>query len=267
MDGLSAFRASSIGFTRELARQLPGAECWTAQGLVIGITGWNLSAFNSAIVLDENALSAAALDFLGSIFADTGLPFSIVVFSQDAVPACDTFLKSNGYAVLFTDPVLACQGPLGKLTALPRDVPRNPAVRVQAATTTRERQIFREVVTEVFQMPMTFSAEMFDQLLDMQVNKLMLAWLDDTPVGAGMLFYSDGIAAIYNVATLEPCRRQGIGTRMMQALHSRALLDGYTGTVLAALPDGQALYQRLGYHLAGYQISYSIAEQVHNISL
>ena len=258
MDGLQAFHASSIGFFRELAQKLPDARCWEENGLIIGLTGWNLSAFNSAIVLDENNLSAAALDHLSSVFAETGLPFSILVFSHEQVPACDAVLKDNGYAVLFNDPILACEGPL----TIPAKESVNARVHIEPVTITENYRHFREVVTEAFQMPNTFSAEMFDQLLRLPSSRPMLAWLNGQPVGAGMLIYSEGVAAIFNVATLEPWRRQGIGTEMMRALHTRALNDGYPGTVLAALPDGQALYERLGYRAHGYQISYSIVEQL-----
>src|SRR5258708_2173643 len=220
MNGLKAFQTSAIGFFREMSRLLPDAECWLEDEVVIGITGWNLSAFNNAIVLDENHLSAATLDHLSSVFARTELPFSILVFSHEAVPACDSFLKESGYEVLFTDPVLACEGPL--------TVPsRNKAVKIRPVITEDEHQTFREVVTEGFQMPPTISAEMFDQLLRIPLNRPMLAWLDGKAVGAGMLIYSQGVAAIFNVATLEPWRRQGIGTEMMLALHARALQDGY----------------------------------------
>ena len=242
-----------------MARMLPDAECWMEDEVVIGITGWNLSAFNNAIPLDEAHLSAETLDHLSSVFARTELPFSILVFSHEPVPVCDSVLKEHGYEVLFTDPVLACEGPL-KVPA------RNAAVDIQPVTSDEDHRHFREVVTTAFDMPPTFSAEMFDALLRIPLNRPMLAWLEGNPVGAGMLIYSEGVAAIFNVATLEPWRRQGIGTEMMLALHARALQDGYVGTVLAALPEGQALYARLGYDQQGYQISYSPADYVQRFS-
>jgi len=73
-----------------------------------------------------------------------------------------------------------------------------------------------------------------------------------------MLLYTDGVATIYNVATLPSEQKQGVGTAMMIGLHRRAIDDGYSSTVLAVQSDeGLSLYTSLGYRRDGYQLIYA----------
>jgi len=69
-----------------------------------------------------------------------------------------------------------------------------------------------------------------------------------------------GVAAIFNVATHVTLRRRGIGTAMIGALHASAIAAGYDSTVLLSTPIGLSLYQKLGYRLDGYQITYMPGE-------
>src|SRR5215470_16045465 len=106
MDGLAAFQQNSIGFFRELPTYLPEARFWQEDGLFIGISGWNLSAFNNAIVLDEAHVSSHQLIRAREIFAKDNLPFSVIVSSRQAVPVCDELLKAHDYFDIFTDQVM-----------------------------------------------------------------------------------------------------------------------------------------------------------------
>jgi GNAT superfamily N-acetyltransferase len=250
VDGLQAFQRNWIGFFDAATRYSQAARSWREDGLVIGITGLPISAFNAAIVLDEASLTPERIPKLAEPFEEAGLPFSIQVCSRAPVPACAEAVKSLGYVELFADPVMICEGSLQPVAA-------NPAVDIQPAVASEDRACYREILVQGFSLPPDVSPEFFDLLLSLREGYHLLARLDGEPVGSGMLLYAGGVAAIYNVATLPSVRRQGIAAAMMLRLHSQALADGYPATVLASSPMGLPLYHRLGYRHTGYQIGYA----------
>jgi ribosomal protein S18 acetylase RimI-like enzyme len=94
-------------------------------------------------------------------------------------------------------------------------------------------------------------------MLNLRESFQLLAWLNGQAVGSGMLFSSNGVASIYNVATVPSARRQGVASAMMTALHNRALADGHEGTILVVQSEeGIALYNHLGYRQDGYRATY-----------
>ena len=254
MDGLAAFQQNSTGLFRELPAYLPLARFWQEDGLFVGISGWNLSAFNNAFILDERQVSPQQLERPREIFAQGNLPFSVIVYSQQAVPACDALLKAHDYFDIFTDQVMIREDPslLSQHAA--------PAVDIRVVTSPQERADFLDVVVNAFDLPPSMPIELFSDLLRVPLFHPMIAYMNNIPVGSGMLLYCQGIAAVYNVGTVTTMRNRGVGTAMVKALHLRACQGGYQGTVLASTPSGYSLYQHLGYRLGGYQITYSPVE-------
>jgi hypothetical protein len=253
VDGLAVFQQNSIGFFRELPRYLPGARYLQEDGLFFGITGWNLSAFNNAFILDECQVLPDHVERIREIFAADELPFSVMVYSRERVPMCDGLLKEHGYFDIFTDQVMICEGQL-----LPRHP--NTEVDIHEVTNAAEQTDFLEVVVNAFDLPSSLPTEIFNDLLHIPLFHPMIGYLDDRPVGSGMLLCCQDIAAVYNVGTITAMRNRGIGTAMVTALHQRALAIGFNATVLASTPTGYSLYQQLGYRLDGYQITYAPTE-------
>lgn len=253
MDGLLAFQQNSIGFFRELPRYLPGARYLQEDGLFFGITGWNLSAFNNAFILDECHILADDIERIREIFAEDELPFSVMVYSRERVPMCDGLLKEQGYFDVFTDQVMICEGSLFSR-------PANTSVDIHPVANASEQADFLEVVVNAFELSPSLPVEIFNDLLHIPLFHPMICYLDGVPVGSGMLLCCQDIAAIYNVGTISSMRNRGIGTAMVMALHQRALAMGFNATVLASTPTGYSLYQQLGYRLDGYQITYAPTE-------
>ncbi len=252
IDGLEAFRRNSLGFFQDLPDYMPDARAWTDDRLFIGISGWNLFSFNNAFVLDEHDLQTTDLVRVKAIFQEQALPYSIIAFSRDPVPACDKLMQDSGYMTLYTDPVLSQQGPIKVGSHFP--------LEVRPVITAEERTHFREVLAEAFEMPPEFGIDVFEQLIDIPLNRPYLGWAEGAAVASGMLLLCGGVAAIFNVATRTTLRRRGIGTAMIAALHDQALAAGYDSTVLLSTPIGLSLYLKLGYELNGYQITYVPAE-------
>ena len=62
-----------------------------------------------------------------------------------------------------------------------------------------------------------------------------------------MLYLGAGVAGIYNVATLQEVRRQGIGSALTVAPLLQARAWGYHIGTLQSTPMGLHLYYRLGF--------------------
>ncbi len=249
MNGLTWFRDNWIGFFESLAESRPAARCWREDGLVIGISGLPVAAFNSVIVLDPGVLTPTHLKEFADLFTIEGLPFTILVSAQEQTPTCAELMHENGYIEMFVDPVMIREGPLVSPQL-------NPQVEIRPVTGPADRLAYQQIVTDVFGLPGEIT-KVFEVMWTIRGAQHVLAWLNGKAVGTGMLLCTNGTAAIYNVSTLSEFRQQGVGSTMMQALHMRALESGLGATVLASYPASYALYQNLGYRLDGYQISYS----------
>jgi GNAT superfamily N-acetyltransferase len=77
--------------------------------------------------------------------------------------------------------------------------------------------------------------------------RFYVAYRGDEAVATALLFLSGGAAGIYNVATLEHARRQGIGSATTYAALLAARDKGYRIGVLQSSPMGLNVYRRLGF--------------------
>ena len=75
----------------------------------------------------------------------------------------------------------------------------------------------------------------------------VIGLLDGTPVATASLMVAGGAAGIYNVATLEPARRRGIGAALTAAAVRRGAERGLELATLQASSMGRPIYERLGF--------------------
>jgi len=71
------------------------------------------------------------------------------------------------------------------------------------------------------------------------------------PVGACTLFIDGGIAGFHDVGVLKACRRQGIGSALMQHACEFARMKNCIGAVLISSGEGYGMYQRAGFREVG----------------
>ena len=71
--------------------------------------------------------------------------------------------------------------------------------------------------------------------------------LDGEHAAEGQVGLAGGHAVFDRIRTHDGFQRRGLGTRVMQALTAWSLEEGATTGVLAASPEGQLLYGRLGW--------------------
>jgi ribosomal protein S18 acetylase RimI-like enzyme len=248
LDGVEAFRRNSAAMFQLLPRHIKAARVWQEDGFLITLAGPQAASFNGVLVLDEKALNDESLVRLETLFASEQTTLALELCSYDRVPSCHALLSAHGYYTLVSDQILIKEGPFAARTL-------NPRVEIRLVNGAYDAACYEQIMLRAFEMPAGTTHELFDAMIQIAENRLMMAWLDGNPVGCGMLLYCAGIAAIYNVGTLPSARRSGVGTAMMYALHQRALDDGYGATVLSVQSaEGLALYKALGYRQDGYQL-------------
>ena len=76
-----------------------------------------------------------------------------------------------------------------------------------------------------------------------------LALLDGVPVATGALFVSEGVAGLYNIATLPHARRRGIGSALTSDLLRRAREASSRLAILTASEMARSTYERLGFRV------------------
>lgn len=74
-----------------------------------------------------------------------------------------------------------------------------------------------------------------------------LGFLDGQAIATSHIFYSAGVAGIYNVATLPEARGKGIGAAMTRAPLIQAREQGFKLGVLQSSEMGYPIYQNLGF--------------------
>lgn len=86
-----------------------------------------------------------------------------------------------------------------------------------------------------------------------------LARLKGQPVGVSQLFLGERSAGLYCVAVLPTFRRRGIGTALTLTPLREARELGYSVGVLGPSPEGQLMYQELGFErFASPSVGYSL---------
>jgi ribosomal protein S18 acetylase RimI-like enzyme len=74
-----------------------------------------------------------------------------------------------------------------------------------------------------------------------------LGTADGVPAAASSLLLADGVAALYNVGTLEEHRGRGLGRAISLAALHAGREAGRAWGVLQATPDGEPVYRKLGF--------------------
>ncbi|MBI2331673.1 MAG: GNAT family N-acetyltransferase [Chloroflexi bacterium] len=77
--------------------------------------------------------------------------------------------------------------------------------------------------------------------------KLFVGMVDEKPTTCVRLFFANGVAGIFHVATVPSARGHGYGTEITVAALETAKELGYKLAVLASSPAGHNIYYRLGF--------------------
>lgn len=95
--------------------------------------------------------------------------------------------------------------------------------------------------------------ELMQYLTGGKVNGHRYYWgkLNDEIVSTSTLVFSDGVACIYNVCTLENSRKKGLGSAVTLLPLIAAREMGYKAAILQSTPHAVSMYERLGFRKLG----------------
>ena len=137
------------------------------------------------------------------------------------------------------------------LHALTGEIPAQPGLTIERVTTLADLADWIDVWIQGDQEPRTPREQLYAclGLNGSQPLRHYLARLDGRPVGVSQLFLGQQAAGLYCVAVLPAFRRRGIGRALTLAPLRDAQAAGYAIGVLGPSPEGQPMYQRLGFEL------------------
>ncbi len=82
-------------------------------------------------------------------------------------------------------------------------------------------------------------------------RRMYLGLLDNEPVSASMLFWSEGIAGLQAVGTVPSAQNRGVGSETVRAALVDARAMGYSEVVVLSTVEGVRLYEKMGFRVFG----------------
>jgi GNAT superfamily N-acetyltransferase len=141
----------------------------------------------------------------------------------------------------------------------PRRLRPHPDLVVERVRTETARKAYCDLVSELFGLSLADTTHLFPggQLQNKAIRHYM-GYLDRVPAVTGTAVMAEGIVSVWNVATQDDARRQGVATGLMEHLLEEAWADGCDASLLYSTPMAYPLYQRLGYELYTQRFSFLV---------
>ncbi len=147
-------------------------------------------------------------------------------------------LADNGFELLFEQTAMALR--LGqKRTYVPTDLTFTEIV------TSNEVSIWADIVSQSFGYHVP--SALIEKIVGETSIKLILAWLDNSPVATALLFEDGGVVGIHLVGVSPLYRRQGIARKLMLYLLHLMQEANISFATLQASTMGEPLYEMLGF--------------------
>ena len=239
---------------REVARALPGAEVHESDGLFWVLTPIRIALFNSLFGARLDPSNAeAAIEAVKARALAMGVPMLWWVLPDDRPADLGRRLTAAGFRHVDTSPCMSLDLSSASLDAAER---REGAFRVATISSEADARVWSDVLGEASGLPQAFSDAYIPFAVDVAQNptgplRNYGLWLDGELVATSSLALNDGVAGIYNVATLPHARRKGFAT----ILTAHAVRDGRElGASVAILQSSRAgfgVYRSLGFEQVG----------------
>jgi GNAT superfamily N-acetyltransferase len=215
-------------------------------------TGMPVGAFNPTFALAPPRDPQAAVARIRSFYARAGLAGEVSA-SGDAADAFADAARSAGFVPGHRIPCML-------LAPLIAATPGSEGLEVRRVEDAAALRAFNDVCAEAFGLDRPILAVLDDpRMLDVPGFGFHLGLVDDQPVGTAMTCCIDGVALIFNVATLGSHRRRGIGEAMTWCAVNHGVEAGCDVAFLQASPDGQPLYERMGFQHVMEMATWSVA--------
>jgi GNAT superfamily N-acetyltransferase len=237
---VSRLGANFVETFRLMARIVEGGEVIEYGGISLTVTGLPLAPFNIAFVRGPLADPAAELSRAVDRFHSRSLPFLIRV-CVPADPATGAIARSLGLADAPALPGMAMSNAVGAGTP-------PSGLRIVRAQDRNTLQHHADVCARGFGISPDIMARVVSPaLLDMHDAEVYVGYVEGTPVTSSALFLNNGVAGVYNVATIESHRRKGLGAAMTWHAVRRGRELGCQFSGLLSSVMGQPVYERMGF--------------------
>lgn len=223
-----------------LLGSVPGGEVELDDDVLLASCGQPVSAFNIAFIRraveDPDALVERSLGW----FEERGLPGHLRV-RTGLDPLLDVAAASNRLRVDVRLPVMMMVPPR-------RGRPRPVRLEVRRVCGAGDLEDHVAVASAGFGLPAAVAHHLFDiAFMRDPAFEAFTGYVDDVPVATSVLSLSEGVAGIYNVATVPAHRRCGYGEALTQHAVDRAADVGASVVTLQASPMGLPVYERMGF--------------------
>jgi GNAT superfamily N-acetyltransferase len=215
-------------------------------GVSVVATGLPAAAFNIAFVRGPLADPAAELARAVAWFRSRDLPF-LVRLCGPADAAMSEAAISMGLAEAPAPPGMAMPNTVA--AAAP-----HAGLHIVCARDATTLQHHADVCARGFAVPVEVMGRLVPpSLLGQHDAEAFVGYVDGTPVAASALFLNNGVAGIYNVATVDGQRRRGLGAAMTWHAVRRGRELGCRFSGLQSSVMGQPVYERMGFRtIAAY---------------
>ena len=224
-----------------------GGSVWTNNDVLAALSGAETRAYNRAFVLrqpDEALRSfTEAREHLVA-----HAPVSRL-FALESMDIDESILSAAG---------LQRDGGIPSMALHPIDAtPIGPDVEIVPVRSHSMLAVLIGLVETLFEFPHDVLTRVFKPpLLQDPAWHGYVAYIDGTPAATSTLYVHERVAGIYYVGTLKQYRKRGLG----EAVTRRCVVDGFAADCdmasLQASPEGQPVYERMGFQHVGYYRTY-----------
>ncbi len=205
-------------------------------------TGSTIATFNSLLLLNPRALTDDLLSDTAAYFSERRVPH-VVAFDEHRLPNGANILHTRRYQPLPPQPGMVLMG-------TPRRLPSHPDLIIERVGTVAAMSAYCILVSKLFGLPLAEMIRLFpiSQLRNDAIRHYV-GYLNDMPVAVATGILAEGVVSVWNVATQDEVRRQGVATALMYRLLWDAYDDNCDLSLLYSSPMAYPLYQKLGYEL------------------
>jgi ribosomal protein S18 acetylase RimI-like enzyme len=229
------------------ARACATGDIWQNDDIVAVTSGLPVRAYNQAftwrVPADPVASFTAARQYL-----ERHVP-------KSRLRALESFAIDDQ---LFASAGFVRDGGIPTLTLHPLDPPPPaPDVDIRAVADEAALAQLVSLLAETFEMPRDVIERVFPPpLLNDRAWRGYIAFAGGQAVATAQLYVSAGVAGIYYVGTLEAYRRRGLGEAVTWQPVRDGVAAGCDMAGLQASPEGQPVYERMGFKQTGYYRTY-----------
>ena len=221
----------------------PGSLVWRRDGVVLLASGLPIRFFNQVLIEHEDAAPEAIEAAVGAI-RERGQPFVVHLRRRT-----DDHFRALVHALGLVLPADASPMPGMALHPIPASGPTIPAGH-------EIRQVDDQAGMDDHIRTGALGFGMPEDMLRAIVppdtwlrpgNTVYVGYTDGQPVTTGLGSRTGTTLGVYNIATVESARRQGLGAAITARVAADGAAAGCDVAILQASPMGYPIYERLGY--------------------